>query len=77
MWQRNVWCVCVCACVLCGGVCWTACSPAYVSTQNATQTHQTLRCRITKNNLHNFKKIINMFKFSDFNKEPSSSLKMI
>jgi len=48
--------------------------PAYLSTQNAMHTHQTLCCRITTNNLQNFKKT---FKFSHFNKEPTSSLKMI
>jgi hypothetical protein len=52
-------------------------STAHLSTQNATHTHQTLCCRITTNNLHNFKKLIKTFKFSDFNKEPTSSLKMI
>ena len=36
-----------------------------------------LCCRITTNNLHNFKKLIKIFKFSDFNKEPTSFLKMI
>ena len=29
------------------------------------------------NNLHNFKKLIKTFKLSDFNKELTSSLKMI
>ena len=43
----------------------------------ATHTHQTLCCRITTNNLHNLKKTYKNFKFSDFNKEPTSSLKMI
>jgi hypothetical protein len=43
----------------------------------ATHTHQTLCCRITTNNFHNLKKIIKTFKLSDFNKEPTSSLKMI
>jgi hypothetical protein len=45
--------------------------------RNATHTRQTICCRITTNNLHNFKKLIKTFKFSDFNKEPTSSLKMI
>ena len=35
---------------------------------------QTLCCRITTNNLHNFKKT---FEFSDFNKEPTTPLKMM
>ena len=43
----------------------------------ATHTHQTLCYRITTKNLHNFKKLIKTFKFSDSDKEPMSSLKMI
>ena len=44
----------------------------------ATYSHQMLCCRITTNNLQNLKKkLIKNFKFSDFNKEPTSSLKMI
>jgi hypothetical protein len=42
----------------CGEVC---CNAAYLSTQNATHTHQTLCCRITTNNLHNFKKTYKNF----------------
>jgi hypothetical protein len=41
-----------------------------------THTHHTICCRITTNNFYSFKKLKN-FKFSDFNKEPTSSLKMI
>jgi len=37
-------------------------------------THQTLCCHITTTDFYNFKKT---FKSSDFNKEPTSSLKMI
>ena len=44
---------------------------------NATHTHQTLCCCITTNNPHNVKKLVKTFQFSDFNKEPTSSLKMI
>jgi hypothetical protein len=33
-------------------------------------------CRITTNYLHNFKLLIKTFKFSDFNKEPTSYLKI-
>jgi len=54
--------------------------PVYIYTQNATHTHthQTLSCHITTNKLHNLKKkLIKTFKFSYFNKEPTSSLKMI
>jgi hypothetical protein len=36
-----------------------------------------LCCRITTNNLQNLKKTYKNFKFSDFNKEPTSSLKVI
>jgi len=40
--------------------------------------HQTLCCRIITNNLHNLKKkLIKTFKLGDFNKEPTSFLKMI
>jgi hypothetical protein len=35
-------------------------NPAYLSTQNAKHTHQTLCCRITTNNFHNFKRLIKM-----------------
>jgi hypothetical protein len=45
----------------------------YLSTQSTTHTHHTLCCQITTNNFYNVKN----FKFSDFNKEPTSSLKMI
>ena len=48
-----------------------------VCVEHTTHTHLTLYCRITTNNLHNFKKPIKTFKLSDFNKEPTSSLKMI
>jgi hypothetical protein len=71
--------------VLCGEVCWTAVCvafgveryagiPVYLSTQNATHTHQTLCCHITTIDIYIFKKT---FKSSDFKKEPASSLKMI
>ena len=53
--------------VLCGEVCW---SPTYFSTQNATNTHQTLCCHITTTDLYNLKvNFYKTFKFSDFNKE--------
>jgi len=44
------------------------CSP-----HNVTHTHQMLCCRITTLNIYIFNKI----KISDFNKEHTSSLKMI
>jgi len=53
------------------------CSPAFLSTQNATHTRLKLCCRITTNNLHNSKELLKIFKLSDFNKEPTISLKMI
>ena len=46
---------------------------ANVGESETTQTHQTLCCRITTIDFYNFKN----FKFNDFNKEPTSSLKMI
>jgi len=54
--------------VLCGGM-----LEAYLSTQSTTHTHHTLRCHTTTNNFYDFKN----FKFSDFNKDPTSSLKII
>ena len=65
MRQHNVWCVCVAFCVE---------RYAGIPLHTERYTHQTLCCHFTTNNLHNFKKT---FKFSDTNKEPTSSLKMI
>ena len=80
MRQHNVWCACV-WCSVWRGMLWRL---FVVMRQHnvwcacvVTHTHQTLCCRITTNNLHNFKKLIKIFKFSDFNKEPTGSLKMI
>ena len=56
---------------------WCVCTAAYLSTQKATHTHQTLCCHIATNYLHNFTELIKTFKFSDFNKETTSQLKMI
>jgi len=76
MRQHNGWCVCV-------RPVWRGmldCNPAYLSTQDAhahththTHTHQMLCCRITTLNFT----FLTNFKISNFNKEHTSSLKMI
>jgi len=91
----------VCACVLCGEVCWTAvcvrefcveryaglqcvcvrsvwrgmldCSPAHIITQKA-RTHTKCYAAASPHSLFKF---LTNFKISNFNKEHTSSLKMI
>jgi hypothetical protein len=70
MGQSNIWCVYVCTV-------WRGmldCSPAHISTQNA-RTHTS---NFTLPHHHiDFLHFLTNFKISDFNKEYTSSLKMI
>ena len=69
MRQHNIWCVYVCS--VCRGT--PDCSQAYLSKQNARTHTVLLCCRITTLSFY----ILTNFKISDFNKEYTSSLRMI
>ena len=69
MRQHNLWCVYVCSV-------WRGmldCSPAYLST-HSTRTHTTCYTAASPHQIFTF---LTNFKISDFNKEHTSSLRMI
>jgi len=69
MRQHNIWCVDVCS--VWGGM--PDCKSGIPPHTEHTSTHQMLCCRVTTLTFY----ILTNFKISDFNKEYTSSLRMI